>query len=136
MARRDIGPRPPLAAWIRFHERLLPFRSGFVVVPFDLLTSDIGEAIRRVNERFGTTFDAFVHSPENEALVFERIEARNRERFEPGTIEGRRSLARPTPEREERKQELRRAYDAPPLQALRDRADDLYGLLVGPSDGS
>jgi hypothetical protein len=136
MARRDIGARPPLVAWIRFHERLLPYRYGFVVTPFEEMTSNLGVAIQRVNKRFGTNFGAFDHNPASQALVFDRIEARNRQRFGIGTPEGERSLARPTPEREARKQTLRSAYEAPVLSSLRVRAERVYRSLVSSTKGA
>jgi hypothetical protein len=130
MARRDIGARPPLIAWIRFHERLLPYRGGLVVTPFEEMTTDLGVVIERVNGRFGTTFGVFEHSPETETRVFERIEARNRRRFGVGTLEGERSLARPSEEREASKEALRAAYEAPALASLRSRAERVYRSLV------
>jgi hypothetical protein len=136
MARRDIGPRPPLVAWIRFHERVLPYRDGLVVTPFEEMTTDLGSVIRRVNQRFGTDFGVFENNPESEAAVFDRIEARNRRRFGVGSPEGERSLARPTAEREARKQVLRAAYEAPGLTSLRARAERVYRSLVPATTGS
>lgn len=130
MARRDIGARPPLVAWVRFHERVLPYREGLVVTPFEEMTSDVGAVIRRVNGRFDRDFDVFEHDLEHEAQVFERIEARNRRRFGIGSSEGGRSLARPTAEREAQKQALRAAYDGPTLAVLRARAERAYHSLV------
>lgn len=136
MARRDIGPRPPLVAWIRFHERVLPYRNGLIVAPFEEMTTDLGAVIRRLNHRFGTSFDVFENDPKSEADVFERIEARNRLRFGIGSTEGQRSIARPTVEREARKEAFRAAYEAPALASLRARAELAYGLLVADSSGT
>jgi hypothetical protein len=135
MARRDIGARPPLVAWVRYHERLVPYRNGLVVAPFEEMTSDLGGVIQRINGRFGTAFGVFEHRPENETLVFERIEARNHRRFGIGTPEGERSLARPTEEREARKQALQAAYEAPALASLRTRAERAYRALVPSTTG-
>lgn len=136
MARRDIGARPPLVAWIRFHERLLPHREGFVVAPFEEMITNMGVVIQRINGRFGTSFGVFEHNPESETRVFERIEARNLRRFGVGTLEGERSLARPSLEREARKQTLRSAYEAPALARLRSRAERVYRSLVPPMTGA
>lgn len=130
MARRDIGAEPPLIAWIRFHERILPYRDQLVVTPFEEMTSDLGAAIQRVNRRFGTHFGIFESDPASEAVVFARIEARNAQRFTAGSQEGARSLARPTPEREARKRRLREQYDADRLLGLRTRADVLYRAMI------
>jgi hypothetical protein len=135
MARRDIGPRPPLIAWIRFHERVLPYRDGFVVAPFEEMTTDLGAVIRRVNQRFGTSFGVFDNDAGSEAAVFARIEARNLQRFGVGSSEGQRSLARPTAERDARKEALRSAYEAPALASLRARAERVYRSLVPTTSG-
>lgn len=130
MVRRGIGARPALSAWIRYHRRILPVRDRLVVAPFERVTSDLGSAIREVNERFATEFDEFDSNEENLALVMERIEDRNRRRFGADTAEGARSLARPTPEREELKRRMRAEYDVPALAGLRQRADHLYSALL------
>lgn len=132
MARRGISGRPPLVAWVRYHERILPYRDRFVVAPFEQITNDLGAAIRAVNERFGTDFAEFETTEASTAGVLERIEARNQQRFGIGTDEGARSLARPTPEREALKSRLGAELDGPPLAPLRARSERLYGLLVPP----
>jgi hypothetical protein len=130
MVRRGIGARPALSAWIRYHRRILPFRDHVVSAPFERVTSDLGSVIREVNERFGTDYDEFESTEENLALVLKRIEDRNRRRFGVGTAEGARSLARPTPEREQLKGRMRAEYDAPALAGLRQRADRLYWAVL------
>jgi hypothetical protein len=83
-----------LRAWIRFYTHILPHRDGFVLGQFDEIVSDYGGVIRRINEKFGTAFDEFVHSDENVELCFQIIEDRARRppwsdalgRFECGLI--------------------------------------------------
>ncbi len=137
MARRGIPAGPALRAWVRYHERVLPHNDGLVAVPFETLTTDFGSAIRELNARFGTDFDEFEHTRENEARVFELIEQRNRGRFGSGSEQGARSLARPTPEREAQKVALRAEYESERLARLRARASSIYGALFpappGPS---
>jgi len=89
--------------------------------------------IRRLNERFGTGYGVFEHTKENEARVFEIIEARNRERFRTEQSERARSLARPTREREALKASLRSELEAARLRPLRARAAELYRSLVSTS---
>ena len=67
-----------LKAWIRFHTTIHPYRQGFVVALFDHLVDDYGSIIGEVNERFGTTFDTFDHTPQNVELCFSIIEDRSR----------------------------------------------------------
>lgn len=134
MARRGISGRPPLVAWCRYHERILPYRDRFVVASFEQVTTDLGSAIRAVNERFGTTFDEFEMTEASAEKVLDRIENRNRQRFGPGTPKGARSLARPTQEREALKRELGLALDDPAFASLRSRAERVYELLLATTD--
>jgi hypothetical protein len=131
MARRGIGPRAPLIAWIRYHRRILPVRERLVAVSFDAMTHDMGAVIERVNERFGTCFTPFVHSPENVSAIFADIDAVNGGRFEGRAAERARALARPTAERELEKRRLQAAVEAPDLATLRRRADELYADITG-----
>ena len=118
---------------MRYHERILPYRGRLVVVDFDAVTANVGAAIRRVNEKFGTDFDEFEHTESNEARVFELIEKQNRVKYARGGEEAARSLARPTPDRDVLKQRFARELDDPRLAKLRSRADAAYRTLVLPS---
>ena len=129
---RDIDARPVLASWVRYHERVLPYRDRILVRRFEEVTTDFGAVIRELNERFGTEFAVFRHTPENEAAVFSTIEARNRTRFADRLEEDRvRLVARPTPERDALKASLRRELADPALAPLRRRARRAYETLVG-----
>jgi hypothetical protein len=129
MILRGIAPGPPLRAWIRFHRRLVPVRDRLVVATFEDVTSDLGAVIRRVNDRFGTRFGEFVHTPENVQHVFERIEERNRRRF--GGAGEVRWVAKPMTEREQVKNELLARYETERLARSREHATALYRLLTG-----
>jgi hypothetical protein len=131
MARHQVSARPPLIAWIRFHERLLPYRKGIVFCSFAQLTNDFTTAIQGLNEKFGTSFEVWPHTKENEMEIFEQIKSRNRGRFGEDQEEQRmRAFALPTAEREALKNQLRAQLDAPALTSLRHRAQTLYGSLV------
>lgn len=129
MARRAVSARAALVAWVRFHERIIPFRDRIVVVPFDALIVDAGDPIRRVNDRFGTRFEVFDHTPDNEQAVFAAIDDLNRTRT---AEEAPRSLARPTVERTRRKQLLASEYEHDRLAALRARAEAAEATLLSP----
>jgi hypothetical protein len=131
MARHQVSARPPLVAWIRFHQRLVSYRKDIVFCGFDQMTSNFTPVIGRLNEKFGTCFDTWQHTPENEAEVFEQIKRRNRGRFREDQAEQRmRAFALPTVEREALKNQLRAQLDAPSLAGLRQRAQRLYRSLV------
>ncbi len=67
-----------LAAYTRFYAGIQPIRNLVVVGRFDSVAHDLGSVIRAVNERFGTSFDEFVHSDENVKRCYEIIEDRAR----------------------------------------------------------
>jgi hypothetical protein len=60
--------------YIRYYETVHRYQEHFYVALFDELTTDLGEVIRNVNRRFGTTFVPFDHTQENAAKVFHWIE--------------------------------------------------------------
>ena len=133
MARRGIPAVTALRSWIRYHERVAPWRDRLLLVSFEEVTSDFGAVTRRLNERFGTGYGVFEHTKENEARVFEIIETRNRERFRTEQPERARSLARPTREREALKASFRSELEAARLRSLHARAAELYRSLVSTS---
>lgn len=53
-----------LRAYSAFYEALLPHVDGLVVSPFDMTTGQLDDVFEAVNERFGTAFDVFDHTPE------------------------------------------------------------------------
>lgn len=49
-----------LRGYLRFYEPLRPYRGGFVVADFpEVVEGGLGSVIRRLNERFGTSFSEF-----------------------------------------------------------------------------
>jgi hypothetical protein len=145
-----------LAAYSRFHARLLPYLDGMVVADFPEVTVRFDRSIERVNARFGTAFARFDPSPERTQECFELIEMRARRPAWAATIQAflsglatREELAaagrghagaiaavpehraqRPSAFKEARKDALREAYHAPALAGRRDRADDLYARFA------
>jgi hypothetical protein len=132
MARHQISARPALVAWIRFHERLLLCWNGIVFCSFDEVTFNFTPVIERVNKRFGTGFEVWQHTKENEAEIFEEIKGINRGRFSEKEFAQRmRALSLPTAEREALKRKLGIQLQADSLSSLRDRAKRLYQSLTG-----
>jgi hypothetical protein len=131
MARHRIPARPALVAWIRYHQRILPYLDQIVVTTFEGMTRDFGAVIERINRTFGTAFRVWQHTRENEEQVFEQIRKRNRFRFgEASTPERLRSLALPTAEREVIKEKLRIQLQVPQLAELRKSAQSLYAQVT------
>ena len=131
MARFRVSPRAALVAWIRFHERILPYLDRIVLTSFEAMTKDFGAVIRRINEKFATEFGIWQHTKENEAQVFEQIRQRNRSRFGDGPSAARfRALAIPTPEREALKEKLQAQLQAESLAPIRQKAQHLYARIM------
>lgn len=131
LVRQGLPLRSALRGYLRFYEPLLPHLGRFVVGPFPEITTDLGRVIRRVNDLYGTRFLPFEHTPENQRACFEAMDRYWRSRVGPGE-ELERRVGRPSALRERLKEELRPAYRAPGLRALRERALELYRAFAAP----
>jgi hypothetical protein len=146
-----------LRSFARFYERILPYRSHFVIATFEQLTSDFGAAIAAINARFQTDFALFEHTEDNVKRCFELIEHRSRgghlrkllgdfqsglvsirDAFEAVMEEGSHDLvelderwvARPSQQRDLLKSELKEQYGSAALTKQRARAERAYSQLV------
>lgn len=149
-----------LTAYTRFHMRIGPYRSRFVIGTFDEITADFGLVIRHVNERFGTRFGEFEHTRSHVEECYGIIEDRARRppwsralgELECGIIgidEYRRAAAsfrqrgalpslevperrvqRPSEARAALKQALRAELESPRLRDARSRARDAYEAII------
>ena len=149
-----------LTAYARFHMKIEPYRSRFVIGTFEEITVDFGRVIRKVDERFGTTFREFEHTEANVNECYGIIEDRARRppwsealgQFECGIIgidEYRRTVTtyrqrgaipslevperrvqRPSEARAVLKHDLRAELESPRLEALRARARGAYQAIV------
>jgi hypothetical protein len=152
-----VGARMALAAYARFHERLLPWREACVPAPFDAVTSDLGPVVEALNRRFGTSFAPFAHTAENVERCYRLIEERSarlpwspaisaymsgritaaqleRERDVAGPATAKAPemrVARPSAARDATRERVRAAYLDPGLARLRERAERAYGRFVG-----
>ncbi len=131
MVRRRIPARPALKAWVRYHSHVLPYRDRVVAVPLESVSTDFGAVTRGLNRRFGTAFGEFEHTEENQARIFQAIEAANVRKYGKPTD----WVARPTTERSDRKSGRRAELDEPRLAALRERAEHLYRTLLRTEGG-
>jgi len=61
-----------LWAWDIFYRSLISHRDRMLVALLGAVVEDMGDVIERVNDRFGTNFARFDHTPENVAEVHSR----------------------------------------------------------------
>lgn len=61
-----------LAMYVDFHERLLPYKDGYMVASFEQVTKDFGCVMERFNDRFETDFNGIDHTLEKEADIFQQ----------------------------------------------------------------
>ncbi|HEU4529010.1 MAG TPA: hypothetical protein VFT80_13910 [Actinomycetota bacterium] len=122
-----LTPAVSLRGYVRFHEPLLPHRSGFVVGMFEEVVGDFGAVIERVNHRFGTAFRPFEHRPEHLARLDREIaeDYRSRARSQQDLD---RIVPLPSERRREMKDRLRAEYRAVSA-GLRRRAEAAYDSL-------
>jgi hypothetical protein len=149
-----------LKSYTAFYASILPYRDYQVVATFEQVTTDFGQVIERLNTRFGTTFRAFRHEPDQVGRCLELIEERAqrppwehllgdflsgklsadeyREQTEPLRSDPAIDL-KPVPEnRVQRPSEERRAlrgiltprYRGRDLSSLRKEAENLYDLIA------
>jgi hypothetical protein len=56
--------------YVHFYQRLVPHLSSLVLADFSQVRQDVGVIIRRVNDKFGTSFEEFVHTPATQQAIF------------------------------------------------------------------
>jgi len=156
----DVSMRAALTTYVRFYRALEPYAAGLVVATFPEVTEDFGGVVGRLNERFGTGFDAYESTEEHRRLCFELMQERASPepewrtlvlRYEAGEI-GRAELLdersrfasapegtadqvwSPSSSRRRTKEALRRAWNDPSLRRLRDRATAVHRTFVSAAE--
>lgn len=56
--------------YIFFYTKIMPYRDKYVIGLFEDVTTNFGSVIEKINQRFGTEFSKFDHTPENVKKVF------------------------------------------------------------------
>lgn len=79
----EFGPKSILKEWLSFYSSVAKISDRVVYADFVSVTSDFGRVIDAVNHYFGTAFDRFEHSAENELRAFELVDTLSQSR---GTI--------------------------------------------------
>lgn len=118
--------RQALRHYTSFHRQLHDCRPYLVVAPFEEVTTDFGIVIENVNERFGTGFATFAHTPENVEQVFRRVDEMDREDIGRRAGDPAATVARPVATREAAKRNLTELLHSPPLHSALERAVASY----------
>lgn len=128
----DCKATRELKDFSRFYRRAFPFVGQVVVVDFDAVTSRFGDVVHELNRRFGTNFIPFFHNdPASTAAVFARIDDYDRSQFGDATAV---RTARPTAEKEARKDWARQELSSNRLRALVEQCDAVYRRVLAAAD--
>jgi hypothetical protein len=81
MMRGNASDTACFRGYIRFHEQVLPVRSGLVICGFDEVLEDASIVVTRLNARFGTAFRSEPVTPEAREWFTGRLGSIVRDRF-------------------------------------------------------
>ena len=115
--------------YLAFYETVEAYRDAYVLGTFEEITGDFGRVIRRINDRFGTTFSPFRHNERNVEAVLARVERNSKRAF--GETRWEDKASRPLAARQNKKRELAYELEDPKLGALISRAEAVYDRLTG-----
>lgn len=113
-----------LRQYMGFYTSTWTLRERFITALFPVIIQDYGSVLRAVNERFGTSFAPFDHSPDNERAAFALVEEMNRRECDGEVVET--HVARPSAARAARKEELMALLEAPGTAARLERAQKVH----------
>ncbi len=130
VVRDPISIDQALRYYLSFYETVEKYRDAYILGLFEEVTEDYGEVIRRINDKFGTTFSVFHHNERNVDKVFARIERNSRRRY--GETRWETKVSRPSAVKEEIKHELGFKLQSPKRQRLIAEAEAIYDRLTNP----
>jgi hypothetical protein len=126
--RDPISVDQALRYYVSFYETAEKYRDAYVLGLFEEVTGDFGQVIRRMNEKFGTTFSLFRHNEQHVDEVFARVERNSKKRF--GETSWENKVSRPFAAREKLKREVGYELQSPRRRALISRAETVYDRLI------
>ena len=132
--RDPISIEQALGYYLSFYETIENYGDAYVLGTFEEVTGDFGRVIRRINDRFGTSFSPFRHNERNVETVLARVERNSKRKF--GAAHWEHKASSPVAAREETKQVLEQDLNSPEARRLLSRADAVYSRLTGvPASG-
>ncbi len=126
--RDPISIDQALRYYLSFYETVEEYRDAYVLGPFEEVTGDFGQVIRRINDRFGTTFSPFRHDERNVEAVLARVERNSKRKF--GENDWENKASRPLVAREDKKRVLGYELEDPKIEPLISRAEAVYERLT------
>jgi hypothetical protein len=133
LAIRDpISVDQALRYYLSFYKSVEKYRDAYVLGLFEEVIEDYGEVIRRVNDKFGTTFYLFRHNEENVSRVFAHIDEYYRKRYgdKNGETYRETKVSRPSTVREKMKHEVVYELKNPKREKLIAEAEAVYDRLT------
>ena len=115
--RDPISVDQALRYYITFYETSEKYRDAYVLGLFEEVTEDFGQVMKRINERFGTTFSLFRHNEENVSKVSADMETYARKKY--GETLWERNVQRPAAVRERIKRNRTRPGEPETVKADR-----------------
>jgi hypothetical protein len=128
--RDPISVDQALRYYVSFYETVEKYRDAYVLGLFEEVTEDFGQVIKRVNDKFGTTFSLFHHDEENVSKVFAGIETQARNKY--GATLWERKAQRPSTTRVRMKHEIEYDLENPKRKKLIAEAEAVYDRLTNP----
>ena len=128
--RDPISVEQALKYYLSFYETVEDYSDAYVLGHFEEVTGDFGRVIRRLNDRFGTSFSPFHHNERNVEAVLDRVERNSKRKF--GEAHWENKASRPVAARDETKHEMERDLEGPEVRRLLSRAEAVYERLTTP----
>jgi hypothetical protein len=129
--RDPISVEQALRYYLSFYETVEGYGDAYVLGTFEEVTGDFGRVIRRLNDRFGTSFSPFYHNERNVEVALARVERNSKRKF--GDAHWENKASRPVAAREETKRELEHEREGPEARRLLSRAEAVYSRLTAPA---
>ncbi len=127
--RDPISVEQALKYYLSFYETVEGYGDAYVLGTFDEVTEDFGRVIRRLNDRFGTSFSPFRHNERNVEAVLAHVERNSKRTF--GDAHWENKASRPVAAREQTKRELEHELEGQETGRLLSRAEGVYERLTG-----
>jgi len=126
--RDPISVEQALKYYLSFYETVEGYDDAYILGTFDEVTEDFGRVIRRLNDRFDTSFSPFHHNERNVEAVLARVERNSKRTF--GESHWENKASRPVAAREETKRGLEHELEGPEAGRLLSRAEAVYKRLT------